>query len=423
MSQLSLTKAYADGQLLYLSYIETMWSQLETKVNGGIDSDNIASGSIAINKITLSANATYTFGATDSGFMTYLSASTSLGFGTSVSSKDVIFKVENAEAARIDSTSYDFKVQKDVFFKDRSTAFGLTRLIGTYQKPVLVYVSATLVDIENNTETANQTLIVFPSGPVAVTENTGATNKFRRLSLAATANGYGASHTGAADSGLKSGLSLSANTWYYVYAVRVQYGDDAGNNFILVVDSTSPAYANHSTLNTAYGSNEWVYIGSLRYGFQDTATTTLVPFVQDHQGWTTFIDRGTANQYIGIMGASTTISSTSFTSIYSHTSSSSGMAVPSTMGLVKWGFQLIVDGDTYLAAGLEWAVESGGAWSSTLATLPFPDVDGISGAVQSFSFKTPNVTGTGFFAKRSSSYTEYDFTIRVFIEAVLDHFV
>jgi hypothetical protein len=416
MSSLILSKLYGDTDLLYKSDIDTMLDELEAKTNGDIDASNLASGWGNLGQLTLAKDITFTMGGTDTAYWLFVNSSNELKIGNTHGGADVLFKVESAEAARIDSSANDFLIQKDVYFKDRSTAFSLYRLIGTYQKPVLVYVSSTVIDVENNTETANQTLICFGTGPVAVTEDTSSTNKFRRLSLSATANGYGSTHTGAADSGLRVGLSLSANTWYFVYAVRVQYGDDAGNNFILSVDDSSPVYTNHSTLNSRYGTGEWVYLGCIRRGYGASATTTLIPFTQDHQGWTCFTDRGAADNFFGIEMATTTVTSSSATTKLTFSVANSGNAFPANFVAFKMDIQTYEDGD----GDFETMADIWFSASGVHAYLPHLESDG---GQMGYSIVLPVISGGFYSARRQADDSGNDAGLELYVTGFLDHMV
>lgn len=327
MSALSLTKNYADSTLLFASDLHDMWTELEAKVNGALDSDNVVSGWSTFGNVILAKDTDFSFGATASAYMTYDDTDDELVFSNVTTAKDFLFKIGGTTVATLD-TSKELTITKDVFFSNKSTVYPLSYLVG-YRKPVLTYVDSTTVAIEQNTTTANRSLIVFPVGPIAVTEDISATHKFRKLKIDATANGYGASHTGAADSGMKVGLSLTANTWYFVYAAVVRYGDDAGNNYILVVDSVNPKPSNWSTLDTSYGAGKWVYMGMLRYGMGAAATTTLIPFVYDKAGWLTFTGRAAVDDFFGIKVYESTVTETTYTTLETFSSADSGDAAPS----------------------------------------------------------------------------------------------
>jgi hypothetical protein len=151
-------------------------------------------------------------------------------------------------------------------------AFALSR------RPVLKYINATTIDVENNTGLANQTRIVFPDNQVRmVAENTSVTSAYRRFTI----NTVASFTTGTEESGLRSGLS-EASSWYAIYAVKSLINSA---NFVLVGDSTLPIQANYSTLDAAYGANSWVYLGLFLNGSPSTYTPgpdpgDIFPFVQ-----------------------------------------------------------------------------------------------------------------------------------------------
>lgn len=344
MSALSLTKNYADSTLLFAADVHDMWSELETKTNGNLDNDNVTAGWAKFSQVTLEKDVDFTLGASDSSYLYWKTSTSDMVFAFVTTQRDVLFKIANTTVMELDQDS-NLSITHDVYFHNKSTQYPLSSLIG-YQKPVLVYEDTNTVYVEQNTTTGNRTLIVFPSGPISVTENTATSHKFRMLKLDATANGYSAAHTGAADSGLKSGLTLSSNTWYFVYAVVVQGGDDASSdNFILVVDSTNPTPTNWSTLDTAYGSGMWVYIGALRYGYGTTLEEELVPFVQDHSGWTYFTGRASTDNFFGIRLIEAELTSTSIGTILTLSPGNSGNAVPANCSHYKMSYRPEASGD------------------------------------------------------------------------------
>lgn len=138
-------------------------------------------------------------------------------------------------------------------------------LIG-YRRPNLEYVgsgydhSAALdIQIENNTETAHETKIMFKDGSMrTVTENLSSTHQYRGFLTSDTA-----ALSGTHNSGIRPTETLTDERWYSVYAVKTT--DDA-NKFVLVFTNTAPTQANYSTLNGYFGTNGWVYLGTFRYG-------------------------------------------------------------------------------------------------------------------------------------------------------------
>lgn len=173
------------------------------------------------------------------------------------------------------------------------------------RRPALVYVSATTVDVENNTGTEHQTNIVFPDGEVlSVTENTGSANKYRRFIITSAAEFT----TGTEDSGLRSGLSEATNTWYAIYAVKSTI--DA-TKFVLAGDTTFPTQANYSTLNTRYGANGWVLLGYIRNGDDEGTAGDILPF--DQAGNFTRFRNNTTTYTPGTRVATASATSVSYT--------------------------------------------------------------------------------------------------------------
>lgn len=145
-------------------------------------------------------------------------------------------------------------------------------VITSYRRPNLTHQSITTVDVEPNTGTSNQTKIIFPDGNVrTVTEDTSSTNKYRRFDITATAQFT----SGTEDSGLRSGISETTNTWYAIYAVKSLIDS---TKFVLVGDTTLPTSSNVSTLDGRYGSNSWVYLGTIRNGDNVSATGDIIKF-------------------------------------------------------------------------------------------------------------------------------------------------
>lgn len=207
------------------------------------------------------------------------------------------------------------------------------------RRPVLVWVSATTVDVENNTGTAHQTNIPFPDGEVlSVTENTGSATKYRRFDITAVAEFT----TGTEDSGLRSGLTEATNTWYAIYAVKSTI--DA-TKFVLAGDTTLPTQANDATLNTRYGTNGWVYLGLIRNGDGGSTTGDILSFVQV-KNLTTFTNTTTGANSINIYGGILLATSASAgTLTYTYSAGTSGATIPSNVGIVKYAAGAVTSGD------------------------------------------------------------------------------
>ncbi len=327
MTALTLTKSYGDAELLFKSDIDDMWTELEAFTNGNINDDNINVGWASFSQIELEEEDDFYLG---DGIIIRFSDDT-MYFLFDETAHEVHIKVDGDTKATVD-TSGNFSAAVDIFVED-NTDYSIGMLMN-YSKPVLIYTDSTTVSMQQNTTTASRSLLIFPVGPVNVTEDITLTHQFRQLKLSATANGYLSSHVGAADSGMKVGLSLTANTWYFVYAVIVQGGADVGN-FVMVVDDTTPMPDNWSDLDTAYGAGCWIYLGPLRYGHGEAATTTLVPFIMDHQGWINFAGGAETDNFFGIRLASTIISTTSYDTVWEAQTGNDGESIPENMSCAK----------------------------------------------------------------------------------------
>jgi hypothetical protein len=167
-------------------------------------------------------------------------------------------------------------------------------LLARYRKPRLVYSDSDIVTVEVNSPDASETLVCMRDRLCTIVDRT--------CSIAVDANGETSGDTGAAVSGRAAGIARTANRWYYIYCVRVQYGTNAdGNSAILVAHTTSPEAANIATLNTAFGTGEWVYMGVIRNGYNDgTNTNIIVPFIYDEQGYLRFTQGTVDNEGPGV---------------------------------------------------------------------------------------------------------------------------
>ncbi len=231
-----------------------------------------------------------------------------------------------------------------------------------YRRPRLVYVSATQVDVENNTDTLNETKIVFPDDTSrSVTEDTATTNKYRRADITATAEFT----SGTEDSGLRSGVTETNNLWYGVYAVKSLV--DA-TKFVLVIDNSTPLQVNITTINGRFGANSWVYLGVIKNGDNDAASSSILSFEQ--QGNFTmftnvFEDNAGITTFPGVKMASNT-GSTSLT--YSYSAGLGTNDIPANIRFAVWSVETIVasggamlisdDGNVYRVA--TYSTGSGG---------------------------------------------------------------
>jgi len=177
---------------------------------------------------------------------------------------------------------------------------GLQWLLSRYRKPRLLYSTDDIITVESNGPNSDESLIMMRDRLCKIVDTT--------CSLAVDANGETSGDTGAAVSGRAAAIARTANRWYYIYAVRVQYGDDNGGTYaILVAHTTSPETSNIATLNTAFGTGEWVYMGVIRNGYNDGVNTNIiVPFVYDECGYLRFTQGTSAGQPAGVTMATAT---------------------------------------------------------------------------------------------------------------------
>src|SRR5688500_8920523 len=127
MSALALTKQYSDLNLLFKADIDIMWDELEAKVNGGIDSDNVAQDWAKLSQVELAKDTSFTIGATDSLCLRYFTSDSSFGFFHDTAMTDVIFKVDSTAIGTLDNSG-NLTTSKDIYFYNKSTTFPLSYL-------------------------------------------------------------------------------------------------------------------------------------------------------------------------------------------------------------------------------------------------------------------------------------------------------
>lgn len=205
--------------------------------------------------------------------------------------------------------------------------------LSQYSRPVLVYNSSTTVCIENNTGIANNTQILFPDGVVrSVTEDTSSAHKYRKLDMNATAEFI----TGTEDSGLRSGITKTTDTWYSIYAVASQIDN---TKFVMVADTVTANSSNTTILSGYYGTNKWVYLGMIRCGpGVETGTFdtgyTILSFIQirNHTTFRLTTTNLTGTKIVGsYLGGGTGAIGT-----FSTTSGLTGVGIPSNLQTCMW---------------------------------------------------------------------------------------
>lgn len=207
------------------------------------------------------------------------------------------------------------------------------------RRPVLQFISVALVDVENNTATANETCIVWPdSEKRCVTENTGSSTKYRRFDITAAANWT----SGTEDSGLISGLTEGINTWYAIYAIKSQINTA---NFVLAGSTNVPTAANVAFLNSTFGANAWRYLGLIRNGNNAGANSDIISFVQSGNltSFTNLTTTATVTQSSGLVIAETAGAS-SLT--YTYAAGTGNTNIPDTIGTARVQFAIAAGAGT-----------------------------------------------------------------------------
>lgn len=399
MPTLTLPKTYADTTVLFKADIDDMWGELETLVNGGIDSDNVDPGFASWAVVRLDKDTTFTLGTTDSAFIEYYDTQDMLVFGHDPTMKKVIIKVNSTTVAEL-ATDGTFSTFNDIVFSSRNTSYPLSYLVG-YKKPVLIYFDSTTILLEQNVATASTSLVVFPIGPLAVTEDLSVSSRLRQLSLNTVANGFSPLHVGAARSGVRTSIALSPNTYYFIYAVVVQGGDDATSNiFVMVLDDTSPVPDNWSTLDSRYGAGMWQYLGPIRIGHGLSMTTTMVPFVMDKSGWISFTGRASTDRFFGIRMTTNTVGITTFGTLIELNAANSGNAAPDTCSMMKITYRIVGTDET---PGMRGNLSLTDNSDNVLYRLPAFSVNLEADEAHGWEMKIPNGLGLKLKARIASA--------------------
>ena len=137
-----------------------------------------------------------------------------------------------------------------------------------YRRPTLNYAGVSTISVESGLDgTSGDIPLLFPDGTMRTeTSTTRTTFNITRNAVLVTSG---------AQSGLTGATSEAANTWYALYGVKVT---DSTTQWVTVGSTVLPIQANYATLNTAYGTNGWVYLGLVRNGDNSGATSDLCSF-------------------------------------------------------------------------------------------------------------------------------------------------
>ncbi len=400
MSTLTITKAYSTGAAFMESHMDNFRTGLLTLFNTNkFDAANFDGSSISSTKFLgntlIESNGNYIeFGALpDAWFGPDVSGN--LVFDTDTATTVIEFWADD-EVMIITDT--EITIPTDIAIKAGGSGATVLEALSIYRKPVLVWESATSISTQNNSANSNSTVIYFPTFVANVDEVTP--SKFRKADITNEARGYQTSSSGTARGGRRTGLSLSTNTWYTVYAAKVRSGDDYDSliaKFVLVFDTTLPTEANESTLDSRYGEGAWVYLGLIRYGFGDTGSSSSIPkFKQSNKGWTYFYEKSSSG-YGGVNLIYST-SSSSNDPLLTLSQGISGADIPSVIGAIQVNLAREDSSDWWIedtSGDIVWQ----GGWQNDISTLPHGfqvELPIDSSALYSFH---QTVKGTGSVAK------------------------
>ena len=235
----------------------------------------------------------------------------------------------------------------------------------TYRRPNLTWQSVALVDVENNTGSGSETCLGFPDEFRCVTENTSVQTKYRRFDITAACQFT----VGTEDSGL-IGATEATQTWYATYGVKSTIDS---TKFVICGSTVAPTQGNFSTLNGMFGTNGWVYLGTIRNGDGTTSVTNdIVKFVQDGSRM------AYVNTITGLLvnGDGVMISTATGTSMTYAVSYGTGAAqTPATALMVSYRLEYDTGAGNIRIANsantnaIQFMPSAGG--SSTYTTLPF----------------------------------------------------
>lgn len=145
---------------------------------------------------------------------------------------------------------------------------------GNYRRPNLIYVNSQVVSVEENTGVDNQSKVFDEDGDVFFSE--GSTiSQARGCDLTRPLNFATATPQG----GLVPTYTLTANTWYHIYAVKCTDSSQLGN-FVLGATEAAPMRGNAGTLFSEFGIFGSVYLGTIRYGDSLSNPAVILDFVQ-----------------------------------------------------------------------------------------------------------------------------------------------
>lgn len=195
------------------------------------------------------------------------------------------------------------------------------------RRPVLKFVSVSTVDAESGLDgTSGDVPVQFPDGIL----RTATTTTMYRFDI--TRNAVLTSSGG--QSGLRTSLSESGNTWYALYAVAFT---DTTTGWVLVGDTVLPVQSSFSTLNSNFGANKWVYLGLIRNGSDGGNTADIINFLM--AGNMTYFIGSNNGGSVGVAANGIRLNDTAgaTTLTYTYSAGTSNTAIPS---IITFGYYL-----------------------------------------------------------------------------------
>lgn len=356
MSTLTITKAYSAGNALTEAHIDNFRTGLHTLFNTTkLSAENfdaamaLTSAHFGDGNILDTDNTTIDFG-TGSDASFGIDASKNLFFDTAADTTVIRFYAGTTYYLEIQDDKVN--VPGDIIFAKGGANRTLLQAIGVYKKPVLEWAGSDAVKLSENTATSDESVVFFPGYFLAVEEVANTSAKYRQASLTNTANGYGVADTGAAKGGRRSGVSITTNSWYAVYAVGLRSGtnyDADALKFILVYDTTLPTSDNESTLDGYYGQYNWVYLGLVRYGYGAAgSSSSIIKFTQSNKGWCYFWGTDGGATRGGLTLEQSTSNTDNTSAFYTFSQGMSGQKVPSIVSHIAVGVSRTAVSDWYI---------------------------------------------------------------------------
>jgi hypothetical protein len=200
--------------------------------------------------------------------------------------------------------------------------------LNSYRRPVLQFGSVTTVAVESGLDgTSGDIPLLFPDGTLRTeTSTTRTTFNITRNAVLVTSG---------AQSGLTGATSEATNTWYALYGCKVT---DSSTLWCTVGSTVLPIQANFSTLNTAYGTNGWVYLGLIRNGDNSGATGDILNFYQS--GAITYFSNVAAGNSNSNSGIRVATSASTGTLTYTPSSGTGTTDIPNHVTQLYYGWSV-----------------------------------------------------------------------------------